>query len=68
LVSYGFWVTTATALGDRLDPDPLDSTSYFSVYFLLLQLLLIPAMYAFTHIDRHAAFAPRQLRLTRKSR
>jgi hypothetical protein len=66
LLSYGFWVTTASALGDRLDLDPLESTSYFGIYFLLSQLLLVPAMYAFTRMDWHAAFTQRKFRLLRK--
>jgi hypothetical protein len=62
LVSYFFWITTASALGDRLDLDPLESAPYFGVYFVLSQLLLVPVIYGFTRIDWHAAFAERKFK------
>jgi hypothetical protein len=63
ILSYGFWVTTASALGDRLNLDWFESSSYLGAYFVLSQLLLVPVIYGFTRIDWHAAFAERKFRL-----
>ena len=60
LLSYAFWITTASILGDQLDLEPLESASYLGAYFIASQLLLIPALYAFTHIDWRAAVAERR--------
>jgi hypothetical protein len=62
LASYSFWVTTASSLGDRLDMDSIESASYVGIYFIVSQLLLIPAIYVFTRIDWRAAFEERKLR------
>jgi hypothetical protein len=61
MLSYGFWVTTASALGDRLNLDSLESS------FVVSQLLLVPAIYGFTRVDWHAALAERNFRLLGKS-
>jgi membrane protein YqaA with SNARE-associated domain len=62
LVSYGFWLKTASTVGDRLDFDWFESAHYFVGYFLLSQLLLIPVIYGFTRIDWHAAFVERRFK------
>ena len=62
LASYSFWVTTASAVGDRLDLDSIESVSYVGIYFIASQLLLIPIIYIFTRIDWRAAFEERRLR------
>jgi hypothetical protein len=51
LISYTFWVKTASAVGDALNLDLFESASYASIYFLVSQLLLIPVIYAFTKFD-----------------
>ena len=60
LASYSFWVTTASAVGDRLDLDSIESVSYVGIYFIASQLLLIPII--FTRIDWRAAFEEGRLR------
>jgi hypothetical protein len=62
LVSYSFWVTTASAIGHRMDMDSFESASYVGVYFILSQLLLVPTIYLFTRIDWRAALEERRLR------
>ena len=59
-VSYGFWLTTASAVGDRLDLDWFDSAPYFVAYFIISQLLLVPVIYGFTCIDWHVLFVGRR--------
>ena len=66
LLSYAFWLKTASTLGDRLDLDWFDSGYYFVGYFLLSQLLLVPVIYGFTRIDWHALFVERRFRLLEK--
>ena len=68
VLSYSFWVMTASALGDRLNLDAMKSASYFGVYFVVSQLLLVPVIYGFTRVDWHAAFAERKFKLLRMPR
>lgn len=62
LVSYSFWVATASAVGDRLNLDSFESASYVGIYFVVSQILLVPIIYAFARIDWRAAFEQRRLR------
>jgi len=59
LVSYAFWITTASTVGDWLDVDMdwFQSAPYFIGYYLVSQLLLVPAIYGFTRLDWRAVFA-----------
>jgi hypothetical protein len=61
LASYSFWLLTATAVGDRLNMDSMESASYVGLYFIISQLLLVPVIYLFTRIDWRAAFEKRRL-------
>ena len=56
LVSYAFWLTTASTVGDWLDVDMdwFRSAPYFIGYYLVSQLLLVPVIYGFTRLDWHA--------------
>ena len=65
-LSYGFWLKTASTVGDRLDLDWVKSAHYFVGYFLVSQLLLFPVIYAFTRIDWHAAFTEMRFKWLRK--
>ena len=64
LASYAFWLTTASKVGDWLDVDVdwFQSAPYFIAYYLLTQLLLIPAIYAFTRLDWRALFGEGRLK------
>jgi len=64
LVSYAFWMKTASTMGDWLDVDVdwFKSAPYFVAYYLTTQLLLFPAIYAFTRLDWHALFGDGRLR------
>ena len=58
LASYAFWITTASTVGDWLDVDMdwFQSAPYFIGYYLVSQLLLVPAIYGFTRLDWRAVF------------
>ena len=64
LASYAFWIRTASTVGDWLDLDVdwFESAPYFIAYYLISQLLLFPAVYAFTRIDWRALFADGRLK------
>jgi hypothetical protein len=67
LVSYAFWIKTASAIGDRLELDWFESAPYFVAYFVVSQLLLIPIIYGFTRVDWHAVFAGERFKWLRRS-
>lgn len=50
-LSYAFWAASAAMVGKRLDLDWFESTPYFVAYFLLSQLMLVPAIYVFARLD-----------------
>jgi membrane protein YqaA with SNARE-associated domain len=62
LVSYSFWASTASSVGDWLDWDWSQSTAYFVAYFVFSQLMLVPVIYCFTRLDWKAVFTARKLR------
>jgi membrane protein YqaA with SNARE-associated domain len=61
-VSYAFWLWAGFAVGDALDWGLLESTPYFVGYYIMSQLLLVPAIYGFTRLDWRGVFAERRLR------
>ncbi len=61
-VSYAFWATTASTVGDWLDWDWFESAPYFAAYFLLSQLLLIPVIYGFTRLDWQTLFKEKRVK------
>jgi hypothetical protein len=66
LVSYAFWIRTASAVGDRLDLDWFASAPYFVAYFIASQLLLVPVIYGFTRVDWHAVFTGQRFKWLRR--
>lgn len=61
-ISYSLWGFTSHAVARRLFPESREALSYFSVYFVLSQVLLLFLVYAFTRIDWRALFDERRLR------
>jgi hypothetical protein len=64
LVSYSFWIFSAAAAGRKfdLDLDLDDGVSAAGVYFVVTQILLLPALYIFIKLDWRALFAGKGLR------
>ena len=50
-VSYAFFIVGGQAAGRRFQIDSFDSTLYASGYFIVTQLAVMAALYAFTRID-----------------
>ena len=50
-VSYAFFIFGGQAAGQRFQIDSLESTLYASGYFIVTQLAVMGALYAFTQID-----------------
>jgi len=67
-ISYSFWISTSSAISDRLDLDSLESGSYLGIYFVASQLLLIPAMFCFTKIDWRVLIDERRITWHRETR
>ena len=53
-MSYAVWARGAALISDRLDLDDGSALSYFSVYFVVTQCLLLALVYVFTRIDWQA--------------
>jgi hypothetical protein len=65
-VSYTVWARGAAVISDKLDLDNSKALSYFSVYFVVTQLLLLAIVYFFTRIDWQALLHERKWRWLRK--
>ena len=63
LVSYSFWMFSAAAAGKKFDIDLADSGFGLGVYFIVTQLLLVPAIYFLVKIDWKLLIAHRRLAL-----
>jgi membrane protein YqaA with SNARE-associated domain len=50
-VSYGFFIMSGQTAGRHFQIDSLESTLYASGYFIVTQLAVLAALYAFTRID-----------------
>jgi len=50
-VSYYMWTMSAAAVSRKLELEDIDALSYFSVYFVLTQLVLLTLIYVFTRVD-----------------
>jgi hypothetical protein len=61
-VSYAFWLRTASAISVRLDLDWFESAPYFVIYFVLSQVLLVPVLYGFAHVDWHALIVQKRFK------
>lgn len=61
-VSYSFWGLTASAVARRISLESTDALSYFSVYFVASQLLLLGLMYVFTRVDWRLLFTEKKFR------
>jgi hypothetical protein len=53
-VSYSFWTFTATAVARKVALENSEALSYFSVYFVVTQILFLSILYAFTRINWRA--------------
>lgn len=68
-ISYSFWGITSAAIGRRISGKFLHHPlSYFSLYFVLTQILLLWLVYLFTRIDWRVALTEKRLRLLPKAR
>jgi hypothetical protein len=61
-VSYSFWIFAAAEVSQRLALEATEAQSYFGVYFVATQLLLLGAVYGFTRVDWRHLLAKRKLR------
>jgi hypothetical protein len=68
LVSYTFWMGTASTVSDWFDVDIdwFHSAHYFIAYYLISQLLLGPVIFAFTRFDWRVLIVEGRLKWIRK--
>lgn len=66
-VSYLLWARSAAAISSRLDLEDSETLGYFSVYFVITQLLLLAVVYLFTRVDWPWLLHERKWRWLRKS-
>lgn len=61
LVSYGFFIMGGAAAGRRFEIDSMVSGAYALAWFIGTQLLILGALYCFTHVDWKVMFDKRKL-------
>jgi membrane protein DedA with SNARE-associated domain len=61
-ISYSFWGFTASSVARRITVDSTGALSYFSVYFVATQILLLSLLYVFARVDWRALLGERKLR------
>jgi membrane protein DedA with SNARE-associated domain len=61
-ISYSFWGLTASSVARRITLESTDSLSYFSLYFVATQILLLALIYVFTRVDWRALLGEKKLR------
>lgn len=67
-VSYSFWTLTASSIARRITLENTEALSYFSVYFVTTQVLLLALVYVFTRIDWKHLVGERRLKWIPRSR
>jgi membrane protein YqaA with SNARE-associated domain len=66
LSSYLFWVFTSSGLSDYLNISTVQSGAFFSLYFILGQVITLYLVYLFTKIDWQVLFTEKKIRLIKK--
>jgi membrane protein DedA with SNARE-associated domain len=61
-VSYTIWSMSGAAVSRKLDLEGTDAIRYASIYFILTQLALLAAVYAFAHVDWNLLLQKRKWR------
>ena len=61
-ISYSFWGLTASSVARRIALESNGALPYFSVYFVLTQILLLALIYVFTRVDWRALLGEKKLR------
>jgi len=61
-VSYTIWTMSGVAVSQRIALDDTDAFQYASIYFILMQLVFLAAVYAFAHVDWKFLLQKRGLR------
>ena len=64
--SYTFWAYSASEVSERVDVMNLKSGSYFSVYFILAQIVAFAIVYLFVKLDWQALFSEHKIRFVKK--
>jgi hypothetical protein len=63
LISYSFWIITASEVQHHLAANIFKNKSFFTGYFLIVQVLTLVLVYLFAKIDWRELFVFKKLRL-----
>lgn len=63
--SYIFWAITASEVSERITVSNFKSGAYFSVYFIVTQIILIYLVYLFAKIDWKLILSEHKIRLVK---
>jgi hypothetical protein len=66
-VSYSFFVFTASEVSQHLALELAEAQSYFGIYFVISQLLLLALVFLFTRVDWRYLVAVRRFRWLRRA-
>jgi len=66
-ISYSFWGLAASSVSRRITLESTDALSYFSIYFVATQILLLSLIYLFTRVDWRALLGEKKLRWVTKA-
>jgi len=68
VVSYSFWAFTAAGLARKIDYESIASGSFFSLYFVITQILTILILFAFTRLDWEALFTDSKVKWRQRNK
>jgi len=66
LISYLFWAFTASAISKTINLTTLESSFYFSAYFILAQIVALYLVYVFIKIDWKILFEEHKIQFIKK--
>ncbi|MBZ5641734.1 MAG: hypothetical protein LAO19_03150 [Acidobacteriia bacterium] len=61
-ISYSFWGLTASSVAARMDFESTSTLSYFSLFFVVTQILLLSLIYVFARVDWRALLGENKFR------
>jgi hypothetical protein len=61
-ISYSFWGLTASGVARKVTLESTGALSYFSIYFVATQILLLSLLYMFARVDWRALLGERKFR------
>jgi membrane protein DedA with SNARE-associated domain len=67
-VSYQLWTMSGAIVSRRLELEGTEAFTYFSIYFVFTQIVLLALVYAFTRVDWRVLLGQKKFRWLAKSK